>query len=328
MEINITENRSISSSIQIFYSSVNNKVVVVQGLIGLLLCVNSLMIFTFIRQEVFRTDTRYILFAQMLFLDSTLMLMTDLAVLGAYFQYPLTSILCVILCVFMDGFTYGTPLTLVVMCLERYVAICLPLRHADISNPKTRLIGLLLVWLFSFIPSLTELFALLSVAPFSFWFSSAVCNFDVMNLSSWHSLLRTGISQLYFLVLSAITTFTYIKIVVAARLASAESKKSASKCLRTVILHAFQLVLCFIQFWCPFIESAVMKIDITLFVNVRYSNFVLFLILPRCLSSLIYGLRDAKFFLALKYNFFFGMNKNICPVLDQGTSNSNANTCT
>lgn len=67
---------------------------------------------------------------------------------------------------------------------------------------------------------------------------------------------------------------------------------------------SLQLLLCLIQLWCPFIEAAVLQINFMLYVNVRYFNYISFILAPRCLSPLIYGLRDEKFSHALK-NFVF-----------------------
>ena len=116
--------------------------------------VNSLMIFTFLKKEAFRTNTRYILFAYTLFMDSFLMVLTDLALVASYFQYDIPWIACVLFCMAMTWFKTGTPLTLV----ERYVAICMSLRHADISTARIRLAGLVVIWWLSAVPAMVILF--------------------------------------------------------------------------------------------------------------------------------------------------------------------------
>ncbi len=85
-----------------------------------------------------------------------------------------------------------------------------------------------------------------------------------------------------------------------AKAASGEDEKSTWKGLRTVILHAFQLMLCLIRLCCPFIESAIRQTNFMLFIQVRYFNYIMFSLAPTCLSPLIYGLRDETFFHALK----------------------------
>ncbi|RCU34802.1 hypothetical protein DVA81_18780, partial [Acinetobacter baumannii] len=81
--------------------------------------------------------------------------------------------------------------------------------------------------------------------------------------------LRSAISQFYFLVMCIAIVFSYVKIMKVANAASGDNKKSIRKGLRTVIFHAFQLFLCVIQLWCPFIEDAVLQINLMLYINVR-----------------------------------------------------------
>ncbi|XP_036393656.1 odorant receptor 131-2-like [Megalops cyprinoides] len=308
MEQNITQYTNMSNKATSPFSKPwSEQALLVQVLVGIFLYVNCLMICTFFKKEAFRTDTRYILFAQTLFMDSALMVFTDLALIGSYFQIPVPCIPCVIMCTIMAWLTISTPLTLVAMCLERYVAICMPLRHASISTTRTRLLGLVLIWCFSSIPALIVFFIFTSSVPLSFFSTYLICTVEMMIVHNWQAQIRAALFQFYFVIMSIAIGFTYVKITAAARAAS-DNKKSASKGLRTVVLHAFQLLLCLIQLLCPYVEMAVMKIDIKLFINVRYFNFVVFMLASRCLSPLIYGLRDEKFFLVLRYYAVFGLN--------------------
>ncbi|XP_030633931.1 odorant receptor 131-2-like [Chanos chanos] len=280
----------------------DKKMMLVQVLVGIFLYVNLSMFFTFLKKEVFREDTRYILFAQTLFNDTVLMVITDLALLGSYYKLPIPVIPCCIFSTVMSWLNVCTPLTLVAMCLERYVAICMPLRHADISNTRNRLIGLLIIWSVSSVIPLLTLVGFIALVPHSVILSSVVCTVEMLLVSTWQAQLRAALLQMYFICMFVIIVFTYIKIMMAARAASSDNKKSTYKSLRTVLLHACQLFLCLVQFLTPYIEMTVMQIDFMLFVNVRYSNFIVFVIAPRCLSPLIYGLRDEKFVLVLKQN--------------------------
>ncbi|XP_028856698.1 odorant receptor 131-2-like [Denticeps clupeoides] len=269
------------------------------------LYINCLMIFTFLKKEAFRTDTRYILFAQTLFTDSALIVLTNLAVLGVHFQVSINFVVCIFFSNIMSLLTVVSPLTLVAMCLERYVAICMPLRHADISTPRTRKVGLLTTWLIGTpIPLITVLSAFILIPP-RFLVGDVVCSVDVLFVEDWQNLSRATLFQLYFVAMFGIILFTYIKIMQAAKMASSD-KQSTHKGLRTVILHAFQLLLSLLQFLCPYVEKMVMEFDILLFINLRYINFLLFILSPRCLSPLIYGLRDEKFSVVLRNYAFFG----------------------
>ncbi|XP_048017506.1 odorant receptor 131-2-like [Megalobrama amblycephala] len=301
--MNLTVNNLSSTS---SLRPLNEKPLLVQVVVGILLYVNGLMIFTFLKKETFR-DTRYILFAQTLFVDSALMLLAYLTLMGMFYQYPMHMIPCCIICTIMNLLSLCSPITLVAMCLERYVAICLPLRHASISTPKNTFIGLLIIWSVSFVLPLFILIVYFAYLPPGVMFSYVACSVEIMLQVKWLADTRAATLQLLFIMMLCFIVSTYIKIMITARSASSENKKSSNKGLKTVLLHGIQLLLCMVQLITPYIEMPLWKLDVMLFVNVRYSNFILFVILPRCLSPLVYGLRDKKFYNALRYYAFCGI---------------------
>ncbi|XP_055053716.2 odorant receptor 131-2-like [Misgurnus anguillicaudatus] len=304
--LNLTESNNLSNtSLLSNLKPLNEKALLVQVLVGILLYVNGLMIFTFLKKNVFLEETRYILFAQTLFVDSANMLLTCLTLTGMVIQYPVHIIPCCIICTLLSLLNICTPVTLVAMCLERYVAICMPLRHSSISTPKNTLIVLIVIWAVSFILPLFVLMVFLVYASPVVLRSYVICSLEFMLRVNWLADMRAASLQILFIIMFCIVISTYIKIMTAARSATSENKKS-SKGLRTVILHGIQLFLCMLQFIVPYIEMPLWKLDLVLFFNVRYSNYILFVISPRCLSPLIYGLRDKKFCNALKHYAFCG----------------------
>lgn len=237
--------------------ALNEKPLIVHVVVGILLYVNGLMIFTFLKKETFR-GTRYILFAQTLFADTAFLLLTDLTLIGSFYQYPVHIIPCCITCAILPFLSVCTPLTLAAMCLERYVAICLPLRHASISTPKNTFIGLLIVWGVSL---LLPLFILIvTFAYISPHLSYVVCTVEIMLQVKWLADMRVATLQLLFIIMLCITISTYIKIMIVARSASSENKKSTNKGLKTVLLHGIQLILCMTQFITPYIEMPLWKV--------------------------------------------------------------------
>ncbi|XP_073341887.1 odorant receptor 131-2-like [Pagrus major] len=205
-----------------------------------------------------------------------------------------------------------TPVTLTAMTLERYVAICMPLRHAELCSQRIHVHCILIIHGLSSIPCIAVFSSFFASASLSLYKQHRICSMQMYILHRWQGHIWSSVQQFYFLVMVIIIVFCYVKIMKVAKTASGENKKSTWKGLRTVILHGFQLLLCLIQLWTPFIESYVYQINLSLFINVRFFNYVLFYLTPKCLSPLIYGLRDDNFFHALKnYAFFDLYERNI-----------------
>ncbi|XP_006628152.1 odorant receptor 131-2-like [Lepisosteus oculatus] len=282
---------------------------IVQILVVVFLYVNSLLIVTFFKKEAFRTNMRYMFFAHTLVVDCIFLLLTNLVLLWSYFNILITAWSCILVCFIMGILTYATPLTLTAMCLERYVAICMPLRHADISTTSRAISSILIILALSAIPSTLILTILFSSVSLSFYTTRTICTVEITIVHKWQSYLRSAIAQFCFFVMAIIIAFTYLKIMAAAKAASSDNKRLASKGSKTVILHSMQLLLCLTEMLCPFIEMAVYEVNMQLFLDVRYFNYLAFILAPRCLSPLVYGLRDNKFYLVLKYYALFGLNK-------------------
>ncbi|XP_066498894.1 odorant receptor 131-2-like [Hoplias malabaricus] len=301
-------NESISID-PLLYALLLQKVVLVQVLIGVFLYVNCLMIFTFLKKEMFREDTRYILFAQTLFVDSAFLVLCNLLLICTHFQYHIHMIPCILLCTAAALFTSCTPMTLVAMCLERYVAICMPLRHADISTSRrTRFFGILIIWGISSISPFFMLIAYISVVTPSALFSYVDCTVEVMYKEEWQAQTRFTILLVLFIFMIIIVVFTYIKIMIAARAASSSKNKSTNKSRKTVMLHAFQLFLCVMPLLSTYIEKAFWNEDFMVLINLKYSFFIMFFIAPRSLSPLIYGMRDEHFFSVLRQSALWGFD--------------------
>ncbi|XP_019117382.2 odorant receptor 131-2-like [Larimichthys crocea] len=286
-----------------------DKIIIVQILVMIFLCINSLLIITFFRKECFYTTARYILFAVTLLSDSLILFMSNILVILNHFGFTMQVWMCVITSAVVLLYMRVTPVTLTVMTLERYVAICMPLRHAELCSTRSTMHCILIIHGLSSVPCIVVLSTFFASASFSLYEQHRLCTVEMLILYRWQSHVRSAVHEFYFLIMAIIIVFAYVKIMKVAKAASGEDKKLSWKGLRTVILHGFQLLLCLIQLWCPFIETAVIQNNVTLFINVRYSNYILFGLAPRCLSPLIYGLRDETFFHALKNYVFFGLYK-------------------
>ncbi|KAK9955461.1 hypothetical protein ABG768_015333 [Culter alburnus] len=252
--------------------------------------VNCVMLFALGSKRIFQETPRYILFGHMLMNDSVLLLVSIImyAVAQCFLQLPKS--ICTLL-VFISYCTFrNAPLTLALMSLERYVAICFPLRHCNIATPKRTGIAIGIIWFLTGI---------------------IFCTLEKLFLYKWQLDKYQAFDVLYFVSVAVIIIFTYISIMITARSVSSD-KDSAKKALRTVLLHLIQLGLCLTSFLYTTIERTLYVMtgsNSSLFINLRYLNFLIILILPRCLSPLIYGMRDEAVWPLFKYFFCYRSGK-------------------
>nr|XP_043888598.1 odorant receptor 131-2-like [Solea senegalensis] len=287
----------------------NDSVILVQVFISLFLCINFLLITVFFMKDFFYTTMRYIFFAMTLMSDCVILILSDVLLLLFHFHFTIQMSFCLIVYVTVSLYTFITPLTLTVMTLERFVAICMPLRHGELCSTRSALHCILIIHAISALPDVIFLSIFFASVNHSFYTQSGECSVEKFILHTWQGHLRSAISQFYFLIMVIIIMFSYFKIMKVARAASGQNRKSTRKGLRTVVLHGFQLFLCLFLLWCPIIEAAVLQINLVLYVNVRYFNYIVFILSPRCLSPLIYGLRDERFFVDLRSFVLCGLYK-------------------
>ncbi|XP_027013617.2 odorant receptor 131-2-like [Tachysurus fulvidraco] len=255
------------------------------------ICFNVIMVFTLWSKPVFRETPRYILFINMLINDSIQLLFTSMLYIFSLILLQLVTATCAFI-VFVSVTTFrNAPLNLAVMSLERYVAICFPLRHAEIATQKRTHIAIGVIWFIGSINFIIDLFYV-GVMDHKFLTSQILCTRERLFITKWQAEALQAFSIFYFVSVSVIILFTYISILITARSISS-NKGSAAKAHKTVLLHLIQLVLCLTSFLYGLIErAAAMAGSSSLFLDLRYLNYLFVLILPRCLSPLIYGLRD------------------------------------
>ncbi len=271
--------------------------------------VNSVMFFTLRSKRVFHETPRYILFGHMLMNDSVLLLLTTIMYTMGSYYLQVTRAICTLL-VFISYCTFrNAPLTLALMSLERYVAICFPLRHCNIATPQRTGIAIGIIWLLGSINIITDIILVLIINP-SLFIEVLFCTQEQLFLFKWQLDKYQGFDVLYFVFVAVIIIFTYISIMITARSISSD-KDSAKKALKTVLLHLIQLGLCLTSFLYATINKAIYTVSdsSSLFINLRYLNFLIILMLPRCLSPLIYGMRDEALWPLFKYYFCYRSGK-------------------
>ncbi|XP_036379721.1 odorant receptor 131-2-like [Megalops cyprinoides] len=256
---------------------------------------------------VFRETSRYILFAHMLFNDTLHLVISMFLYLCNSMYVGMVRIVCgVIILISTSTFT-NAPLNLAVMSLERYIAICFPLRHSELSTSSRTHLAMAFIWVLGSANVLIDVFALFFTEP-SFFLSPRLCTLEQVIANNWQKSKGTGLNVALFVLVGIILLYTYVAIMMRAHSASTD-RASAQRAMKTVMLHAFQLCLSLMSFLYVLFEGLMAMLPPAIFIQLRYVNFFVVLLLPRCLSSLIYGLRDEGFRPVFKYYFTCGTKK-------------------
>lgn len=252
---------------------------------------NVIMVYTLCSKAVFKETPRYILFTHMLLNDSIQLVCTSMLFIFNLSLFKLVTAACAFMVLISVTTFHNAPLNLAVMSLERYVAICFPLRHAEIATQKRTYIAIGIIW---FIGSINFIIDLLYgiIMDSNYLTSQILCDKELLFIKRWQADVDRGFNIFCFVSVSMVIVFTYISIFITARSISS-NKDSAAKAHKTVLLHLIQLGLCLTSFLFDIIKNAAAMVgNSKLFADLRYVNYLFVLILPRCLSPLIYGLRD------------------------------------
>ncbi|XP_058272426.1 odorant receptor 131-2-like [Hemibagrus wyckioides] len=270
---------------------------------------NVIMVYTLWTKPIFKETPRYILFINMLINDSIQLLLTSMLYIFSLLFLQIFTAACALI-VFLSVTTFcNAPLNLAVMSVERYVAICFPLRHAEIATQKRTHIAVGVIWFIGSINFMIDLFHVAVIDPNIFTLQ-ILCKREMFFIKKWQPDILQALSIFYFVSVSVIILFTYVNIVITARTISS-NKDSATKAHKTVLLHLIQLLLCLSSFLYSFIERAAAMVgNSKLILDLRYLNYLFVLVLPRCLSPLIYGLRDDAVRPLFIYYFWHAMGKH------------------
>ncbi|XP_044140264.1 odorant receptor 131-2-like [Bufo gargarizans] len=234
-------------------------------------------------------NPRYVLFVHMLINDTLFIIITNYIVVDSMYSVYFPIIICFIIQSYAGSFFLATPYNLAVMSLERYIAICFPLRHLQLCTPKRAKYAIAVIWVIGLSISTANFITLTYFAERSSFFLYDMCD-AIKVVSPIQNLVRSVSDILSFAGVALIIVFTYINVMLVARRIGS-GRSSAIKAGTTVMLHAFQLLLCLCAFIANVSETYVQSYTYYLLVL----NYVLFMSLPRLLSPLIYGVRDEVF---------------------------------
>ncbi|OCT80831.1 odorant receptor 131-2 [Xenopus laevis] len=280
--------------------SINNKIndiFRITFLVSVIVCIFffaylvTIILTVFFTKPSLRENSRYFLFAHMLINDAAYLAVSlFLVIITSNIPVLLPVPVCYTIVMVSSASYKITPYNLGVMALERYVAICFPLRHSEFCTRRRSGVALVVIWAIGLIPNIADAIILSTSVPRSFFSLHVICARSSFMKTSLQSLIRDLTHILSFSLVGLIILFTYIRIMmVALRIGS--GKESAMKAGKTVILHAVQLILCLMAFSYNLTETYLRQYMYLL----PLGNFFLFMCLPRFISPLIYGIRDEVF---------------------------------
>ncbi|CAL8363717.1 unnamed protein product [Lota lota] len=263
------------------------------GLCCTFLYVNCVLLYTLRTKPVFCETSRYILLFNLLFADTAYLVTSLLLYILAACRLRLNVYVCGLLTSIGVLEDIISPVTLTVMSIERYVAVCFPMRHADLATVRNTGAAIAVVWTFSAGNVVMRVLILvgwknnldLNVEMKDF------CSKEAMFLAPRSSQVDKAFSVFLFAFGGLVTILSYIGVTLVARSASTD-KTSASKAGKTVLLHLIQLVLILISTVYSSILLNFATVDRITLIRIYNIFFVCLNIFPRCLSALIYGLRD------------------------------------
>ncbi|XP_029947508.1 odorant receptor 131-2-like [Salarias fasciatus] len=297
----MTSSSNASNATAVFHyrdtaSSAVTKNVILLALGVVINYINSTLIHTFRKHQIFYLTPRYILFIHLVINDMIQLTTTISLFFSSYIFYSINVSVCCLIITLALFTTSNTPLNLAVMAVECFIAICFPLRHNELCTIKRTYILIGCIWALSSISIGMDIFIAVATEPLSWFYSKLLCE---RNVVFRHPLSTKSyeISSIIYLTGVWITIFyTYLHIIFAAKAAKAQKSHSdTNKARNTILLHSFQLSLCMLTYLHNHITHTLLSWFPKYYVHVMFVCFIFIQILPRLISPIVYGLRDKTF---------------------------------
>ncbi|XP_070849679.1 odorant receptor 131-2-like [Chaetodon trifascialis] len=189
----------------------------------------------------------------------------------------------------------NSPLNLAGMAVERYIAVCRPLHHAQICTAQRAYALIALIWGISFIPSITDVIIILATQPLSAFSRSIICYPSYVHNTQYHKTQNVVVQVLLFSFVFLTLIITYLKVLCTARTVSGSNQASARNARNTILLHGVQVLIYMLTFISPFVKLSLVTAWPHERTKILFTTFLFVNVLPRLLSPLIYGVRDKKF---------------------------------
>ncbi|XP_034440716.1 odorant receptor 131-2-like [Hippoglossus hippoglossus] len=277
--------------------------------------INCTLIHTFRKHQILYLNPRYILFIHLVLNDMIQLTATISLFFFSYVFYEIQATLCCLIVSLAIFTTLNTPLNLAAMAVECYIAVCLPLRHAELCTIRRTYILIGWIWAMNIVSALSDVFIVLATQPLQLFHSTIFCERN--NLFRHPvSVKKREVSYIIYLIGVWFTLlYAYFKIFLAAEAAkgSKSGDGDAKKATKTILLHGFQLLLCMLTYLAHVIRNALLNLFPKHFVHVLFVSYIIIQVLPRFISPMVYGLRDKTFRQHLKKHLICKLRSTITP---------------
>jgi len=272
------------------------------------LYINCVMLYTLRTKTVFRETSRYLLLYNLLLVESLQLAISQLSYFLAMGDVLMRRFTCLLIVMVTIITTFISPFNLAVMSLERFVAVCFPLRYASIVNVTSTYGAIAVVWAISVANTMVRVLMLMALDPTPFdRFMGTICSKNFLFQLKIFSEFERGFVCAEFVSVGLIIIYSYVGVILAAK-SAATDKASANKARKTVLLHMIQLMLSMSSTLMTTIQMDLRdKVDPVTYRRIRFALFICIINLPRCLSCLIYGLRDQTIRPILMQHLIFGL---------------------
>ncbi|XP_075190117.1 odorant receptor 131-2-like [Anomaloglossus baeobatrachus] len=257
---------------------------------GVFLCFGSIILYVFFTSPHIQENARYVLFIHMLLNDTLMLFVITFLSVMAYQSILIPMPICYAFFTCAASAFRVTSYNLAIMSLERYFAICHPLRHAELCNVHMSFWAIGVMWILGLTPQFLDFIVLCYSMPKGFFSISLKCRSANFTFNSFQGIIRSVAENSTMVLVALVILYTYVRVMVVARKIGS-GKSSAFKAEKTVLLHALQLGLSMMSFTSAFTNVYFTKY----FFFLPITNHFFFLHIPRIISPLIYGLRDEVF---------------------------------
>ncbi|XP_041638511.1 odorant receptor 131-2-like [Cheilinus undulatus] len=239
-------------------------------------------------------NPRYVLFIHLVVNDMIQLTTTISLFVFSYIFYRINASLCCLIITLAVLTTLNTPLNLAVMAVECYVAVCLPLRHAELCTIRRTYFLIGGIWALSTTTVLPDVFVFLATEPVSRFYSVVFCSSSNIFRHPIHVKKKDVVYTVFLISVWLILLYTYIMIFIAAKGAKS-ADGDAKKTRNTILLHGFQLLLSILSYVYSQIVKSMSYLFPKYYLHAVFVAYIIIQILPRFISPIVYGLRDKTF---------------------------------